>query len=56
MPIPKKIDDEKQYRIELSRPVELHPNIWARPGDDVTISGALLKTIQDSVTSAVAED
>jgi hypothetical protein len=47
------IDPEKSYRVKLAHAVEIHPGVWARPGDVVVLIGSLLSSdaIQDKVES-----
>jgi hypothetical protein len=47
----KKIDPEKLYQVELSRPVEIAPGAVARVGDRLRVKGEFLLTIQDKVES-----
>jgi hypothetical protein len=44
-----KIDPETQYRVKLSKVVELAPEIFARPHDALVVKGKVLSTIMDSV-------
>jgi hypothetical protein len=44
-----KIDPEKQYRVKLSKVVEIAPDIYARPNDQVVLKGKVLATIIDDV-------
>lgn len=55
MPLPKnfKIDDEAQYRVELSERVEVAGEKLA-PGQEVILLGAELKNIRDKVDHAEA--
>ena len=50
--IPKKVDPDAQYRVQLLQPVQITANLWARPGDDVVVSGAFLTGILDKVGAA----
>jgi hypothetical protein len=43
------IDPEKQYRVKLSKVVELTPHVFARPHDALVVKGKVLSTILDSV-------
>lgn len=43
------IDLGASYRIVLTGAVELRPGLWARPGDDVVLSGAKLALLGDKV-------
>lgn len=45
------IDPAARYRVELARAVELKPGIWARPGDDVVVTGVRLAEIRADVTA-----
>ena len=54
MAIPKTIDPVKMYQVKVSAVVELHPGIFAKPGDDmIVISGSALEAIKDKVSEAV---
>jgi hypothetical protein len=47
----KEIDPARQYRVNLSRPVEVAPGVWARGGDHVIMVGDVLTSHKDSVES-----
>mgnify|MGYP003554674806 FL=1 len=51
MPIPKKIDDDKQYRVQLKERVELFGQVL-HPGHEVVLRGDVLKTVADKVEHA----
>lgn len=54
--LPETFDEQKQYRVHLSRPVpvfEHDPSIhMLRPGDDVVVRGDLAQRIRDAIVSA----
>jgi hypothetical protein len=47
-----KIDPSARYRVRLLGAVELRPGHWARPADDVVITGAVLESIRPKVATA----
>ncbi len=51
MPIPKKIDNDQQYRVRLKERVELFGQTL-HPGNDVLLRGDVLKTVADKVEHA----
>lgn len=52
MAIPSKIKATGTYRIKLTKAVELSPNFWGRPTDDVVVTGAKLEEIKQFVSTA----
>ena len=54
MPVPKKIDAEKQYRITIGRPVRLPDDAGTLlpSHDEIRVSGAVLLKIKDEVLDA----
>lgn len=52
MALPKTISPDKTYTVTLTKAVEVHPGVWARPGDEVTVTGTVLNSIKDSVSNA----
>ena len=40
------------YKVILKRPVEWRPGIWLRPGEDLTLDGAVCIKIADSILTA----
>ena len=51
LPIPKKIDDDQQYRVQLKERVELFGQVL-HPGHEVVLRGDVLKTVADKVEHA----
>jgi hypothetical protein len=47
-----KIDLSARYRVKLLGAVELRPGHWARPADDVVVTGAVLESIRPKVATA----
>jgi hypothetical protein len=47
-----KINPSARYRVKLLGAVELRPGHWARPADDVVVTGAILEAIRAKVASA----
>ena len=47
-----KIDPGARYRVKLLGAVELRPGHWARPADDVVVTGAVLEAIRAKVARA----
>ena len=47
-----KLDPNARYRVKLLGVVELRPGHWARPADDVVVTGAVLEAIRAKVASA----
>lgn len=45
------IDPEKRYRVTVARVLEIAPNEFARPHDEVVMKGKKLATVLDSVES-----
>ena len=47
------IEQDKNYRVKLARATEIAPGIWARPDDEVILTGEVLSTepIKDNVKS-----
>jgi hypothetical protein len=39
------IKPDKEYRVKLSRPVEIAPGVWARPGDEVKVLGHIVSAL-----------
>jgi hypothetical protein len=45
------LDPAKNYRLKLSRAVEVAPGIWARPGHETIVKGSLVTTYGAAVIS-----
>lgn len=54
MAVPSTINPSWRYRVKLVKAVELCPGFWAKPVDDVVISGEVLsrETIKPFVETA----
>lgn len=49
----KKINDDQQYRVKLTERIEVLGNVLS-PGQDVVLSGAIVKQFSGSIESATA--
>ena len=47
-----KIDPSARYRVKLLGAVELRPGHWARPADDVVVTGRVLEAIRAKIARA----
>lgn len=52
MAVPSKIKPGWRYRVKLSKAIELSPGFWAKPADDVVVTGEKLETIKQWVQTA----
>ena len=47
-----KIEPDVRYRVKLLGAVELRPGHWARPADDVVVTGRVLEAIRAKIARA----
>lgn len=46
------LDDATQYRVQLRRPFKVGRS-WVRPGNDITLKGAVIKEHQDDIAEVL---
>lgn len=51
----KKYDPSKTYSVTLKKPIEYAPGLWARPGDEISMTGEKLADLPPDAVETATE-